>query len=54
MGQSQSGFSGWTGPITLEQGTGNRVPTTVTVDEVDEHGVLRVDPSWAKAFGAPY
>ncbi len=43
-----SGFSGWTGPITLEQGTGNRVPTTVTVDEVDEQGVLRVDPSWAK------
>jgi len=49
-----SGFSGWTGPITLEQGTGNRVPTTVTVDEVDEHGVLSVDPSWAKAFDAPY
>ena len=49
-----SGFSGWTGPITLEQGTGNRVPATVTVDEVDEQGVLRVDPSWAKAFGAPY
>jgi branched-chain amino acid transport system substrate-binding protein len=49
-----SGFSGWTGPITLEQGTGNRVPTTVTVDEVDEQGVLSVDPSWAKAFSAPY
>jgi branched-chain amino acid transport system substrate-binding protein len=49
-----SGFSGWTGPITLERGTGNRVPTTVTVDEVDEQGVLSVDPSWAKAFGAPY
>ena len=49
-----SGLQGWTGPITLEQGTGNRVPTTVTVDEVDEHGVLSVDPSWAKAFDAPY
>jgi hypothetical protein len=26
----------------------------VTVDEVDEQGVLSVDPSWAKAFSAPY
>jgi branched-chain amino acid transport system substrate-binding protein len=49
-----SGLMGWTGPITLEQGTGNRVPTTVTVDEVDDRGVLSVDPSWAKAVGAPY
>jgi branched-chain amino acid transport system substrate-binding protein len=49
-----SGLMGWTGPITLEQGTGNRVPATVTVDEVDERGVLSVDPSWAKAVGAPY
>ena len=49
-----SGLRGWTGPITLEPGSGNRVPTTVTVDEVDDHGVLRVDPSWAKAVGAPY
>jgi ABC-type branched-subunit amino acid transport system substrate-binding protein len=49
-----SGLMGWTGPITLEQGTGNRVPSTATVDEVDERGVLSVDPSWAKAVGAPY
>jgi len=49
-----SGLRGWTGPITLEQGTGNRVPTTVTVDEVDDRGILSVDPSWAKAVGAPY
>ena len=49
-----SGLRGWTGPITLEQGSGNRVPTTVTVDEVDDRGVLSVDRSWAKSVGAPY
>jgi branched-chain amino acid transport system substrate-binding protein len=45
---------GWTGSITLEPGTGNREPATVTVDEVDAEGAFGVDPAWAKAVGAPY
>ncbi len=45
---------GWTGSITLEPGSGNREPATVTVDQVNEQGAFTVDPSWAKAVGAPY
>jgi branched-chain amino acid transport system substrate-binding protein len=48
------GSEGWTGSITLEPGTGNREPATVTVDEVNDQGAFTVDPAWAKAVGAPY
>jgi branched-chain amino acid transport system substrate-binding protein len=48
------GEKGWTGSITLEPGTGNREPATVTVDEVNGQGAFSVDPAWAKAVGAPY
>jgi branched-chain amino acid transport system substrate-binding protein len=48
------GFEGWTGSTTLEPGSGNREPATVTVDEVNDEGALSVDPAWAKAVGAPY
>jgi branched-chain amino acid transport system substrate-binding protein len=44
---------GWTGSITLEPGTGNREPATVTVDQV-VNGAFTVDPAWVKAVGAPY
>ncbi len=47
------GFEGWTGSTTLEPGSGNREPATVTVDVV-ENGAFTVDPAWAKAVGAPY
>lgn len=47
------GVEGWTGSITLEPGSGNREPGTVTVDVV-ENGAFTVDPAWAKAVGAPY
>jgi branched-chain amino acid transport system substrate-binding protein len=48
------GVQGWTGSITLEPGSGNREPATVTVDTVDDQGAFTVDPAWAKAVGAPY
>jgi branched-chain amino acid transport system substrate-binding protein len=47
------GFEGWTGSTTLEPGSGNREPATVTLDTV-EKGAFTVDPAWAKAVGAPY
>jgi branched-chain amino acid transport system substrate-binding protein len=47
------GFKGWTGSTTLEPGSGNREPATVTVDQV-KNGAFTVDPAWAKAVGAPY
>ncbi len=49
-----SGRKGWTGSITLEPGTGNREPATVTVDQVDDQGIFSVDPTWAQTVGAPY
>ena len=48
------GFEGWTGSTTLEPGSGNREPATVTVDEVNDEGAFSVDRAWAKAVGAPY
>jgi branched-chain amino acid transport system substrate-binding protein len=48
------GFEGWTGSTTLEPGSGNREPATVTVDEVTDEGEFSVSPAWAKAVGAPY
>ena len=49
-----SGWEGWTGSVTLEPGSGNRDPATVTVDEVSDQGIFRVDRAWAQAVGAPY
>jgi branched-chain amino acid transport system substrate-binding protein len=45
------GYEGWTGSITLEEGTGNREPGTVVLLETTADGVFRIDPSWADAVG---
>jgi len=47
-------WKGWTGSVTLEPGSGNRNPATVTVDQVGDQGLFSVDRSWAQAVGAPY
>ena len=47
-------WKGWTGSVTLEPGSGNRDPATVTVDQVGDQGLFSVDRSWAQAVGAPY
>jgi branched-chain amino acid transport system substrate-binding protein len=49
-----SNWKGWTGSVTLEPGTGNRNPATVTVDQVSDQGLFSVDRAWAQAVGAPY
>jgi branched-chain amino acid transport system substrate-binding protein len=49
-----SNWKGWTGSVTLEPGSGNRNPATVTVDQVGAQGVFSVDRAWAQAVGAPY
>jgi branched-chain amino acid transport system substrate-binding protein len=49
-----SNWKGWTGSVTLQPGSGNRNPATVTVDQVGDRGLFSVDPSWAQAVGAPY
>ena len=44
-----NGWSGWTGYVIVEPGTGNREPATVVVTSTDAKGQLHVDADWAKA-----
>jgi ABC-type branched-subunit amino acid transport system substrate-binding protein len=47
-----SGFSGWTGSVTIDPTTLNREPATVVVLATDKRGILRIDQRWAKAVDA--
>jgi ABC-type branched-subunit amino acid transport system substrate-binding protein len=47
-------MKGWTGSISINPQSGNRVPATVVIVETDKCGKLSVDKAWAKAVGAPY
>ena len=47
-------FSGWTGPVDIEPRTGNRVPATVVMTEVDPKRGFRIDPQWARAVRARF
>ena len=44
-------FVGWTGSATILSPSGNRTPSTVTVDTSDASGTLHVDLDWAAAVG---
>jgi ABC-type branched-subunit amino acid transport system substrate-binding protein len=44
-------FVGWTGSATILSPSGNRIPSTVTVDTSDASGTLHVDLDWATAVG---
>jgi ABC-type branched-subunit amino acid transport system substrate-binding protein len=44
-------FTGWTGSATILSPSGNRTPSTVTVDTADASGTLTVDRDWAAAVG---
>ncbi len=48
------GWKGWTGSVSFESGTGNRLPAPVTVDIVNSSGVFQVDPAWVTATGFTY
>jgi branched-chain amino acid transport system substrate-binding protein len=48
---STTNFTGWTGSATILSPSGNRVPSTVTVDTSDASGTLHVDLAWATAVG---
>jgi len=45
------GYEGWTGSVTLVEGSGNRDPGTVVLLETTADGVFRIDQSWAQAVG---
>jgi ABC-type branched-subunit amino acid transport system substrate-binding protein len=48
---STENFVGWTGSATILSPTGDRTPSTVTVDTSDASGTLTVDRDWAAAVG---
>jgi ABC-type branched-subunit amino acid transport system substrate-binding protein len=48
---STKNFMGWTGSATILSPSGDRMPSTVTVDTCDATGTLHVDPDWATAVG---
>ena len=48
---STKNFMGWTGSATILSPSGNRMPSTVTVDTSDASGTLHVDLGWATAVG---
>jgi ABC-type branched-subunit amino acid transport system substrate-binding protein len=49
-----NGWSGWTGFVIAEPGSGNREPATVVVTSTDAKGGLHVDADWAKAEDPEY
>ncbi|MFM7069341.1 MAG: ABC transporter substrate-binding protein, partial [Actinomycetes bacterium] len=49
-----TGWKGWTGTVTFEPETGNRVPAPVTVNTSDADGAFHVDANWAVAIGFNY
>jgi ABC-type branched-subunit amino acid transport system substrate-binding protein len=49
-----NGWSGWTGYVIVEPGSGNREPATVVVTSTDAKGQLHVDADWAKAEDPEY
>jgi branched-chain amino acid transport system substrate-binding protein len=48
---STKNFMGWTGSATILSPSGNRTPSTVTVDTSDASGNLHIDLAWATAVG---
>ena len=48
---STTNFVGWTGTASILSPSGNRTPSTVTVDTSDSSGTLHVDQDWATAVG---
>jgi ABC-type branched-subunit amino acid transport system substrate-binding protein len=48
---STKSFVGWTGSAAILSPSGNRSPSTVTVDTADASGTLHVDRDWAEAVG---
>jgi branched-chain amino acid transport system substrate-binding protein len=48
---STKNFIGWTGSASILSPSGNRTPSTVTVDTADASGTLHVDLDWATAVG---
>lgn len=48
------GWKGWTGSVSFDAATGNRLPAPVTVDIVTSAGAFQVDQVWVAATGFTY
>ena len=46
-----SGWAGWTGKMSFDASTGNRIPAPVVVATTSADGTLHIDPSWVTATG---
>jgi branched-chain amino acid transport system substrate-binding protein len=51
---TMTGFSGWTGPVTIDASNGNRDPATVVVLDTKKDGTFMIDPTWSKAVGESF
>jgi ABC-type branched-subunit amino acid transport system substrate-binding protein len=49
-----NGWSGWTGYVIVEPGSGNREPATVVMTSTGANGQLHVDADWAKSEDPEY
>lgn len=47
----QAGWSGWTGTVSFDANSGNRIPAPVVVLETSDDGTLHVSTSWATETG---
>jgi branched-chain amino acid transport system substrate-binding protein len=52
--KAEKDWKGITGSVTIDPANGNRDPATVVLLDTSDKGTLSVDPTWAKAVGAPY
>jgi len=49
-----SGWTGWTGEVTINPKNGTREPGTVAIVSTQPDGTFKVDTEWANAVGAPF
>jgi branched-chain amino acid transport system substrate-binding protein len=47
----ESKWQGWTGSVSFEAKSGNRIPAPVVVDATDASGTFHIESSWATATG---
>jgi branched-chain amino acid transport system substrate-binding protein len=51
---TQTDWSGWTGPVAIDASNGNRDPATVVVLDTKKDGTFQIDPEWSSAVGAQF
>ena len=47
----EAGWSGWTGTVSFDANSGNRIPAPVVVLETSDDGTLHISTAWATETG---